>query len=475
MQKKDENTTLEIKKTEDNAIPPADNVNAGDTERKRVNRNALISIAICAIITATFFLGFFVRGCTFGEKEFKASEIIGIINDTSIYYDGLSADDVGRLLGDALKGNDRYARYYSPAEYGKMLSESAGNYSGVGIGLTADGGIGKVYNNSPAYRAGVKEGDFLAEGVFKGETEFTSFDAKTEELCAEDPTVTRLKVISAFFGAFSVGDAIRIKVVRGEDELEFTLNIEDYIVSYVEYYDNGGAFLFSTENGEFKGRATAETNMAELPDDTAYIKLYEFEGGAAEQFGAAMDYLESRGKSKLILDLRDNGGGNVKILLEIASHLINDNGKTSVKVMDLQEKTVKTHFSTSKNNFHACLKEISVIADSNTASASECLIGALMDYGGANFGGALFSSNMLVLTDFIESRGYYSTYGKGIMQTTYQLASGGAFTLTTAEIFWPRTRVCVQDVGIKTNNPKNQVDDEFAIARAVEILHPATN
>ena len=143
--------------------------------------------------------------------------------------------------------------------------------------------------------------------------------------------------------------------------------------------------------------------------------------------------------------------------------------------MDVQEKTVKTHFSTSKNNFRAWLKEISVIADSNTASASECLIGALMDYGGANFGGALFSSNMLVLTDFIESRGYYSTYGKGIMQTTYQLASGGAFTLTTAEIFWPRTRVCVQDVGIKTNNPKNQVDDEFAIARAVEILHPATN
>ena len=75
-----------------------------------------------------------------------------------------------------------------------------------------------------------------------------------------------------------------------------------------------------------------------------------------------------------------------------------------------------------------------------------------------------------VLVEYNKERGDYSTYGKGIMQTTYMLSTGGALKLTTAKIVWPDGETCIHGKGIAQTDEKNQINSENAITRALEIL-----
>ena len=481
-------------------------VNA-ETERRKTNRNAIISVLLAAVIVLMFFLGYYVRGISEPESSQKINEIINIIDNASIYGSDKTADELAKSLVEQLRKNgDNYAKYYTPEEYKRVLEEDKGLYSGIGIAFDLSGAIAKVYLNSSAYKAGIKTGDRLIAGVYKedvnvDETEkkFTNFaekvieeNAETEDSGDKDkkPEKSIFDIYSEFFAEFNAEEEFAVKIRRIEDdketEQELTLKKSNYIVSYVEYKDNEKYYYFSTEGDGFKGR---EDDYTEFPDkkidtlssDTAYIKLYAFEGGAAEQFADALKFMKKQGKSKLILDLRDNGGGIIDILLDIASYLITDeNGSSIIKVMGVEEKSSLTRYNTSKNNFDSFLTDISVIANCGTASAAEALIGALNDYGDKDaFKGAAFNLDRLVLTQKHGERDTYCTYGKGIMQTTYELKSGGALMLTTAYIYWPlrligedeeKNSFCVQDIGIETNIEENQVTDAEAIARANEIL-----
>lgn len=477
LKNKDGNGTPEIL-NKPQSFSKTDDLSCREEEaRRKTNRFTFTALTLCAVILLTFFLGFFTRGWVNSDVGRKSNEITDLIDGASYYVDKLTSDEIAEMFVKKLNAQgDKYAHYYNPAAYKKMLEESAGNYTGVGVQLTANGEVYRVYNNSSAYVGGVKKGDILIGGVFKGETDPVFFADRTEEKKTADPDATLSATINEFFSGFGAGEEINITVRRGDAEFSVILKKEDYVVSYVEYYDNGGALYFATDeiDGQFRDFYTEDLSMAELPDDTAYIKLYEFEGGAAGQFAKAMDFMQEREKEKLILDLRDNGGGSISVLLEIASHLVNDKGSNFIKILDVQEKTAKTHFSTSQNAFHENLKEISVIANYGTASASECLIGALMDYGNPSvYKGAKFSADYLVLTEYVDARNDYTTFGKGIMQTTYELKSGGAFTITTAEIFWPISGTCVHNVGVTTALSDNKVSDEDAIARAVAVLHSA--
>ena len=109
------------------------------------------------------------------------------------------------------------------------------------------------------------------------------------------------------------------------------------------------------------------------------------------------------------------------------------------------------------------ITDVIVLANDGTASASECLIGALLDYGEKGF-----SKERLILEK--NDAGVARTYGKGIMQTTFSLSNGGAFKLTTARMLWPKTKTCIHKTGI-TTLPQNEVNaGDDAILRAREIF-----
>lgn len=465
---------------------------AWNTERKRINRTALVSVVLAAIMIITFFAGYFVRGMVEPTTAQEMAAIMRLLKENSIYVSEQSAEEPSpqvlqidelsaQFVQKVIAPYDPYATYYSPQEYKQVLEEDKGRYSGVGIGISEDKDtkqvkVARVYLNSPAYKAGVKSGDVLVGGIKKGETDYTYFNTAVLEFNQDKPEseqITVLKAVNEFFSGFEIGDEITLKILREETEIEFTLKKQDYIVSYVEYKDNEKYYYFSTESDGFKGRSrdldAAEKLSMPISEDTAYIKLYEFEGDAAEQLGKALDFMYTRGRTKLILDLRDNGGGLIDILLEIASYLVNDNDTANIKILNFEEKNAVNHYST-VNRFKG-VTDISVIANAGTASASECLIGALIDYGDKGiYGGAQFGYDRLVITPKKDVNGndVYRTYGKGIMQTTYGLPSGGALKLTTAKIKWPVSDRCIQGEGITSDIHET---DENAIARANAVLH----
>ena len=81
---------------------------------------------------------------------------------------------------------------------------------------------------------------------------------------------------------------------------------------------------------------------------------------------------------------------------------------------------------------------IYVLADNKSASASECLLGVMLDYGATSYGRVYLSERL----------GEAKTYGKGIMQTTYTFPKGDAVKLTTAQIFWPISHTTIHGVGV---------------------------
>ena len=108
---------------------------------------------------------------------------------------------------------------------------------------------------------------------------------------------------------------------------------------------------------------------------------------------------------------------------------------------------------------------ICVLANANTASSSEILIGAMVDYGAVSYGD-------ICLT---ELGGEYKTYGKGIMQSTYPLLLGGdAVKLTTAVIRWPVSNHCIHGRGVLVEDgalsAPNNLNFDAGIADCLEKL-----
>jgi carboxyl-terminal processing protease len=188
-----------------------------------------------------------------------------------------------------------------------------------------------------------------------------------------------------------------------------------------------------------------ETAYADLPSDTAIIRLDSFAGSAAEQFKLALGILKERGRKKLILDLRNNGGGQMDILTKIAAYLCKNapNGSFPVSIASYRSGK-QEKFSADKNYYNEYMDgvSLSVLANRSTASASEALIGALVDYGSVEM-------KDIYLADL---DGVARSYGKGIMQTIFlNVLTGEAVKLTTATVGWPVSGTSIHGVGITTD------------------------
>ena len=432
--------------------------------------NILVATIAFFIAIIVFFAGFFVGNCN-GAAADKASEIIRLINKYAVAVDGeADKDDVARAIVGYVLKDDKYARYYSEKEYKTLLAEDKGVYAGFGLSFLVDengrivgDSVYAVQQNSPAYHAGVKTGDKFVRAT----TSAIGADGSK----VPDAVFADNSELAEFMGKIPENGSATFYVTRAGEftEKPFVIAKETYTATYVNYYDGQKGLYFYSAHGAKTEPRESENGVAMLPDDAAVIELYGFEGDAAREFKQALDYMRMRGKTKLILDLRDNGGGLMTTLSDIASYLIRNGGKRkSLIAVAVDKKGAKQNFYTSGNAFYDNIEQIAVLANANTASASECLIGALEFYGGAN-DGASFSEKNLVLT-YNPSRDNFSTYGKGIMQTTYSLATGGAFKITTAYIYQPDEKTCIHDVGLTTSVPENRVDNENALSRAIDVI-----
>ncbi len=390
-----------------------------------------VAVMLALFIAAAGFVGgWFGYYLSIDEKERELMWALDIVKDH--YYRPVDEDE----LYDSVYGGlrlDSYTRFFPPVDYSDYQAGNAGQNVGVGVSLTDERKDGVsiprffiVYENSPACRAGIRKGMYLL-----------GF-GKSEDSLQTGVNSDFTKFVSEQEGEF----VARCGYARdGSDAAIFTLTRGNYQAGYVHYRDSETSFRFL---GEKKPQLT-ETNepLPALGDKTAYIRLDEFNGNAADEFEECLSKMKERGRVNLILDLRTNGGGSMKVLTEIAAHLLrNATGRSPVVARAVYRDGSSEEFDADGNDFaeyFSAESRVRVLADESTASASECLIGAMVDYG------TLELSDIYLRED---ERGVAKTYGKGIMQTTYPYPlTGAAMKLTTAEIFWPNGK-SIHGVGV---------------------------
>jgi len=210
------------------------------------------------------------------------------------------------------------------------------------------------------------------------------------------------------------------------------------------YADDSGEYNLTLSDGAWVLEKSKNPPKTQINEGFAYIRLSSFNGNAYEQIKAALGKMNERGITKLVLDLRNNGGGYMSVLTDIAGLLIPGGTKQAVSVVRYKNGSTESYETSSNSYSDYGFTGIAVLANKNTASASEALIGAMLDYDASN-------GKNIVKVVVAGEDGVAKTYGKGIMQTTYEFKeTGSAIKLTTAEIFWPVSGKSIHGKGITT-------------------------
>ena len=424
------------------------------------NKKRNVLTAVLAVIVA---LICFLSGCaamyfTLDPGMRALMRVKETIDDK--YYENIDEEDFYRVLFDAVNEEllDPYSAYMTTDEYADEMTKSQGVQSGVGLVFRTEDSNGQPYmlidrvcGNSPAERAGLTAGECVV-GFGATETEL-----QHSEVFAE---------FSAFLQTYATGETFYVEVKNGENTRVVKMQKEQYVENYVFYRDNRSAWRF--EGAEATDAVERGEPLACLNEQTAYVRLVQFNGNAAKEFKQAMALMKTQGKKHLVLDLRGNGGGFLDIMQSISSYFCKDATAKKPVVAVAEYQTKKEKFAADGNYFYDYFSEdsrICVLADSMTASASECLIGSMIDYGAIAYADICLSYR----------NGVAKTYGKGIMQTTYPyLLTGDALRLTTAKIVWPKSGRCIHGIGVLPTDGAITVEENYVgdveIADAVSKL-----
>ena len=402
-------------------------------KKSKAPRRALMIGMVCAIALGAFGAGFGVSRLAL-DPEIRSLVRLKNRIQTS-YYEEVTDDEFYGLLFQSVNEKllDKYSGYLTSDEYKAVRQQAKGKQEGIGLVFSTTGEemrVVRVCGNSPAEEAGIVAGEYiLAFGKTQAElTESTLFDEFT-----------------AFLEDFEAGEdfCVKVKDNAGQTRL-VTLAKASYTENYVFYRTKTGSYRFTGKDADEPTQAGLP--LACLSEDTAYIGLTQFNGSAGEEFAGAMELFRAQEKKDLVLDLRGNGGGYLDIMLEIARYFCKSatNDEPLAAIADYGEYTQE--FFAEGNEYYQYFSadsRICVLADDQTASASECLIGCMVDYGAIGYEDICLC----------ERDGNAKTYGKGIMQTTYPLWGllGDAVKLTTARICWPSGK-CIHGVGVRVED-----------------------
>ena len=312
------------------------------------------------------------------SKGIDWSALDEVYNKLATYYNGEVSDE--KIIEGAKKGltealGDTYTVYMDKEETSEFYDELHGKVgSGIGVEMGLRDGYVRVLRtlpDNPARKAGILAGDIL----YKVNDEVV-YDLSVDEIAKKVRGES--------------GSDVTITVVRDGQEKSFTMKREtiNNVSAYVEY------------DGK-----TAIITVTRFDNDT---------GTMVQNF--AKEFKDKK-INKVILDLRNNGGGYVSAAQDLLSLWI-DNDKFLV-----QKSKHSGDSSTSTNTGKALLENMKtvVLVNGSTASASEIVAGALQDYGKATVVGE-------------------TTYGKGVVQNLYDLSNGSVLKVTTAEWYTPKGR-----------------------------------
>ncbi|SFS36623.1 S41 family peptidase [Brevundimonas viscosa] len=313
-------------------------------------------------------------------------DVLGIVEQAYV----VPVDDK-KLIEAALQGMmgalDPHSNYLPPTDYGELRERTEGQYSGVGLTITSEGGLVKIISpmdDGPAARAGVQAGDVISaiDGQSASGLTVSQVSEKLRGAIGTSVTVTFLRDGEEPREVVLTREVIKIESVSGRVEGEF------------------GYLRVSTFN-ENTGRELGET-IARLKQENPAIRGW-------------------------VLDLRNNGGGLLDAAIAVSDaflergEVVSQRGRKPEQIMRYSARAGDLTDGA----------PVVVLINYGSASASEIVAGALKDHERATIVG---------LTSF----------GKGSVQTVIPLRGGadGALSITTARYYTPSGR-SIQKIGIE--------------------------
>ncbi len=360
---------------------------------------ALTMLVIAGIIVGVFMAtGFGTEedGLIASSTQQKLQVIREMIESKYLYGEDVDEDKLQEAI---IKGyvdglGDPYSVYYNEAETQSLMESTSGEFGGIGVVITQNIDtqiitFTTVYENSPGEKAGLKDGDIL-------------YKVDGEEVTGQDLDT----VVSKIRG--EKGTTVEITVYRGDSMEEYTCVVTRDIIEV----------------------NTVAYEMKE--NKIGYIAVSGFETVTYDQFEAALNDLTGQGMEALVIDLRNNPGGNLSTVCDMLDLILPEGTIVSTK-----DKNGNGSVITSDEERQLNIP-LAVLINGNSASASEIFAGAVQDYGIGTLVGT-------------------TTYGKGIVQELYQMTDGTCLKITTSEYFTPSGRN-IHGIGI---DPDIEVKYEY--------------
>ncbi len=352
--------------------------------RKRIL--GLVILVICtAIVTfvVTNIMFFSTNNLTY-TKYIKMQQVQNILE--KYYITPLDNEKVleGGVRGIVASLDDPYSRYMDKDEFKEMSEETSSSYAGIGVVVTVDSKDNLItvispFEDSPGEKAGILPGDKI------------------------------VKVDGQEVWGDTLNEAV--KMLKGPPKTEVMVTIMR------------AGLLEPKEIKIIRDTITLITVKHKVIDDKiGYIRITRFSETTSEEFDTALDALYTENINGLIIDLRNNPGGLLDEVVEVADRLVPEG---TVVYMEDREKNRKTLYSDAEE----IEIPLAILVNEASASASEVLSGAVRDY----------EKGLLVGT---------KTYGKGVVQTVIPLGDGSAVSITTSKYYSPNG-ISIHGIGIE--------------------------
>ena len=293
-------------------------------------------------------------------------------------------DLVYSSLNGLLRTLDPHTTFLTPEAYSGMRERQQTTFYGVGILVgvrNAQLTVISPLEGGPASRMGIQAGDVIS--AIEGEaTEEMTLDEAVQKL--KGPKGTQVKFTLVRRG---LAEPLAMAVTRAEIPQDTVRQ----------------AYM--------------------LTPDTGYVQLTEFSRGTGREMADAIARLEAQGMKRLLLDLRNNGGGLLDQAIEVADQFL----PAGSPIVATRGRIRESSGSFRASGKHAELGvPVIVLVNEGTASAAEILSGAIQDH-----------DRGLVVGK--------PTWGKGLVQTVFNLSHGAGLALTTARYYTPSGRVIQRD------------------------------
>ena len=273
------------------------------------------------------------------DEIYKKIDLFGEVLDkiNKEYVDEVNQNEMmDSAINGVLQSLDPYSSYMSPEMYESMQTETSGEFGGLGIEVGMEAGVVKVISpidNSPAYKVGVKAGDYI------------------------------VKINDVQVQGKSLNEAVELMRGPVNSDIEITVRRPGTKKSLI--------FKITREIIKIQSVKT------KLIENVGYIRLTAFNENSSDQIKKKIkEFKKNKKVTKYILDLRNNPGGLLSQAIKISDFFLDDGEIVSTK----SRKTFENRKWFAKKGDIISGNTLVVLINYGSASASEIVAGALKDH-----------------------------------------------------------------------------------------------